>query len=431
TLANITNNPPVVILPGEAQSLYEHTSLAFSPVTPTAPVLATVLHQLANPIQIFDVDSNGGVETVSLVASVGTLALVDPSTGLPLAPNAISGVSFSGNGTAADPLLIRGPLGDLNQDALGNYLDPGINVALTYLVFGLNNPTDPSSYDFNGAATITIVANDLGNTPPPAKITTAILPIAVIAVNDPPANSVPSGVTTTMDFPAGSALGGAASSASNNSYVPAVNGPLAFQMVNSTSGGTIDFQLDGAATFAIAANATGADLAGQTLTIKVGNLTKTFEFVTAASGGPSGTNLAINVNSGDDAAALASAAAAAISGVTGFGSAVIVNGNQLTFNGASLRISTDGAVHDPAATLPAAGLIAPVANTWNLDIAPNITGADLAGEEITVNLGGTIKTFEFVTTASGGPSGANIGITVQSSDVATTLATLAAGAINT
>src|SRR6185312_7556654 len=298
-----------------------------------------------------DVDSNGGVETVSLVASVGTLALVDPSTGLPLAPNAISGVSFSGNGTAADPLLIRGPLGDLNQDALGNYLDPGINVALTYLVFGLNNPTDPSSYDFNGAATITIVANDLGNTPPPAKITTAILPIAVIAVNDPPANSVPSGVTTTMDFPAGSALGGAASSASNNSYVPAVNGPLAFQMVNSTSGATFDF----------AANATGADLAGQTLTIKVGNLTKTFEFVTAASGGPSGTNLAINVNSGDDAAALASAAAAAISGVTGFGSAVIVNGNQLTFNGASLRISTDSAVHDPATTLPAAGLIAPVA----------------------------------------------------------------------
>src|SRR6185437_5457457 len=223
----------------------------------------------------------------------------------------------------------------------------------------------------------------------------------------------------------------AASSASNNSYVPAVNGPLAFQMVNSTSGATIDFQLDGAATFAIAANATGADLAGQTLTIKVGNLTKTFEFVTAASGGPSGTNLAINVNSGDDAAALASAAAAAISGVTGFGSAVIVNGNQLTFNGASLRISTDSAVHDPATTLPAAGLIAPVANTWNLDIAPNITGADLAGEEITVNLGGTVKTFEFVTTASGGPSGANIAITVKSSDVATTLATLAAGAINT
>ena len=200
----------MVILPGETQQLYEHTTLAFNPATPAAPIPATVLHQLANPIQIFDVDSNGGLETISLVASVGTLALIDPATGLPLAANAISGVSFSGNGTAADPLVIQGPLGDLNQDALGNYLDPGINVVLTNLVYNLNNPTDPSSYNFSGSATITIVANDLGNTPPPAKITTAILPITVIAVNDPPVNSVPSGVTTTMDFPAGSALGGAA-----------------------------------------------------------------------------------------------------------------------------------------------------------------------------------------------------------------------------
>jgi parallel beta-helix repeat protein len=435
TLANVANNPPVVILPSETQKMYEHTTLAFSPVAPKAPVPSTVLHSLANSITVFDVDNNGGQEKVSLTASVGTLELIDPATGLPLAATAISGITFTGNGTAANPLVISGPLGDLNQDASGTYLDPGINVALTDLVFSLNNPADPTSYYYNGNATITVVADDLGNTPPPAKITTAILPITVIAVNDPPVTSLTNGTGATMDFPAGSAVGGTANSG-GNSFVAAVNGPLAFQLVDTTGANApINFQLDGTSTFAIAANATGADLAGQVLAVTLGGTTKTFEFVTGAaptrSGGPTGNNIAISVLYTDNAAALAAQAANTITSAAGFNSSSVAaaSGNLLTFNGALLRISTDPVVSDPAATLTS-GQITPAVNAWNLDIAPNVNGADLAGQEIAITVGGVTKTFEFVTAASGNPTNANVVILANAADVAATLASDAAGAIN-
>ncbi|MGH7140490.1 MAG: hypothetical protein ACREHD_32550, partial [Pirellulales bacterium] len=208
TLANVGNNPPAIVTPSEAQTMYEHTMLAFSPLTPST-TNPTVLHKLPNPITIFDVDANGGVEQVTLTASVGTLALVDPNTGLPLAPNAIPGVNFSGLGTPASPLVITGPLGSATDPT-----NPGINTALADLVYQLNDPSNSAAYYFNGTATITVVANDEGNTPPPAQITTVTVPVTVIAVNNPPFDNVPGGVPSatnpggllpTMDFPAASA----------------------------------------------------------------------------------------------------------------------------------------------------------------------------------------------------------------------------------
>ncbi|HVX12330.1 MAG TPA: DUF4214 domain-containing protein [Pirellulales bacterium] len=234
-------------------------------------------------------------------------------------------------------------------------------------------------------------------------------------------------------------------------------------------------------TLAIAPNATGADLAGHVLQVTLGFTTVSFEFVTPASGGPSGTNIAIPVNSTDTAATLASDAASVIDGTAGLSSAVTANGNQLAFNGASVVLSLDNAAHDPAATLTGAvitpvsamtinstdadaktgiaitGLTVPtmsdgvtpagvweystnggttwqVIGTTSFVLAPSATGADLAGSEMTVVFGGVTKTFEIVTGSaparSGGPSGTNIAVNVNFTDNAATVAGDLVSAIN-
>ena len=67
-----------------------------------------------------------------------------------------------------------------------------LNAALNTLVY------TPTPY-FNGQATIQIVANDLGNSPSPAKQTTVFIPVTVTPVNNAPVVTMPATQTITED----------------------------------------------------------------------------------------------------------------------------------------------------------------------------------------------------------------------------------------
>ncbi len=127
------NDAPVIQVPGTL-SVNEDTNLAVS------------------GLQVNDVDAGASAIQVTLSVSHGTISVA------PLA-------SITGNGTGA--VVLTGMLADINASLTGG---------LTYR----------GAADFNGADALVITANDLGNSPPPARQVSATIPLTVQAVNDPP-----------------------------------------------------------------------------------------------------------------------------------------------------------------------------------------------------------------------------------------------------
>jgi hypothetical protein len=114
------NDPPVIAAPGD-QATGKNTPLVFSGAA-------------GNPLSISDGDADGGAERVVLTASNGTLSL-----------SATAGLTFlTGTGSADAQTSFTGSLRD-------------INAALDGLTF------DPAP-DYGGAARVTILADDQGNT---------------------------------------------------------------------------------------------------------------------------------------------------------------------------------------------------------------------------------------------------------------------------
>jgi hypothetical protein len=112
----------------------------------------------------FDPPGTGsGQMTVTLAAGRGTI-LVNPAT----APS----VTVSNNGSQT--VTLNGAMSAINVM---------LGAGITYQ--GLAN--------VNGADTVTVTANDLGNWPPPARISTATIPVSITAVNDPPVVVAPGG----------------------------------------------------------------------------------------------------------------------------------------------------------------------------------------------------------------------------------------------
>ena len=185
-LDSIHNEPPALVVPLTTPSVFEHDTLVFTsnPSPPATPGI-----EYTTPITIFDVDANGGVEQVTLTAANGILQL-DPTqmAGAVTAAGAI----VTGNGTSQ--LTIKAVLGDTTVTPAV----PGINTLLALLQYV---PDPASAPYFAGPTTITVVANDLGNSPTPAQVTTFSLPITVIAVNNPPATSAPSTASGVEDTP--------------------------------------------------------------------------------------------------------------------------------------------------------------------------------------------------------------------------------------
>ena len=185
-LGGLTNEPPAVVLPLSTPRVFEGDMLVFTP-NPTPPVTPGV--EYTTPISIFDVDANGGVEQVTLTASNGILQL-DPTQ--MAAVDAAAGAQVLGNGTST--LTIKAVLGDTTVSPA----IPGINTVLGILQY---IPDPASAPYFAGPATITVVANDLGNSPPPAQVTTVTLPVNVIAVNIPPTTTGPTAASVVEDTP--------------------------------------------------------------------------------------------------------------------------------------------------------------------------------------------------------------------------------------
>ncbi|MEM8531148.1 MAG: Ig-like domain-containing protein, partial [Chloroflexota bacterium] len=125
----------------------------------TIPGAQTVTEDIAQTISgvsVSDTDAGSGSIQVTVSATNGTLSAA-----------AAGSANVSGNNSAA--LTITGTITDVNS-------------TLTSLEYTGNT-------DFNGADTITVEADDQGNTPSPAKTDTKTIAVTVDASNDPPATT--------------------------------------------------------------------------------------------------------------------------------------------------------------------------------------------------------------------------------------------------
>ena len=152
------NDPPVNTVPG-SQDPFEDTTLVFS-------------SGVGNEISIYDPDADSANVKVSLTVENGTLTL-DGTSGL---------VFALGDGFVDASMVFYGPIADTNTALDG----------LAYIPNG----------DFYGADTLEIETNDQGYTGSggPQSDTDAVN-IQVLAVNDPPVNTVPGPQTTIQDTP--------------------------------------------------------------------------------------------------------------------------------------------------------------------------------------------------------------------------------------
>ncbi|HEX3144537.1 MAG TPA: Calx-beta domain-containing protein, partial [Pyrinomonadaceae bacterium] len=118
---NAVNDAPVNTVPGTTQQVTENSTLTFSTAN-------------ANAISIGDIDAGGGAMRETLTATNGTITL-----------GSTAGLAFTvGNGTANSTMTFTGTIA-------------AVNTALQGMTF---TPTS----GFSGAATLTIVTNDQGNT---------------------------------------------------------------------------------------------------------------------------------------------------------------------------------------------------------------------------------------------------------------------------
>jgi hypothetical protein len=150
------NDAPVNAVPG-AQTIAEDNSLNLTGAT---------------AIAISDVDAGGASVQVTLTATNGTLTL-----------SGTSGLTFStGDGTADASMTFTGTIADINTALDG----------MTYTPTG----------NFNGAASVTIVTDDLGNSGAGGALADSdSVSITVTAVNDAPVNTVPGAQTMAEDSP--------------------------------------------------------------------------------------------------------------------------------------------------------------------------------------------------------------------------------------
>ncbi|MEX2138898.1 MAG: tandem-95 repeat protein [Pirellulales bacterium] len=153
---NAVNDAPINTVPGP-QSTNEDTALVFSSGN-------------GNAITIADLDAGAGPIEVSLTATNGAITL-----------SQTTGLSFSSGDGASDAVMtFTGTVAD-------------INAALNGLSFA---PTA----NYNGAASLQIITDDLGNTGSGgAQSDTDTVAITVNAVNDAPINTVPGPQSTNED----------------------------------------------------------------------------------------------------------------------------------------------------------------------------------------------------------------------------------------
>ncbi len=151
------NDPPTNTVP-PTQLTSEETPVTFSAA-------------LGNALTVSDVDATSALVQVTLTAASGTATL--GNAGL---------VSFAvGDGTADATMTFRGTLTSVNAALDGTVFTPTANSA--------------------GAASLTIVSNDLGNSGGGgAKEDSDPVGITVTAVNDAPVNAVPAAQTTNEDI---------------------------------------------------------------------------------------------------------------------------------------------------------------------------------------------------------------------------------------
>jgi hypothetical protein len=210
---NVTavNDGPTNVVPGP-QGTAQNTPIVFSSGN-------------GNQISVTDVDAGTNSIQVELTATNGTLTL-----------STTTGLSFSfsdGNGTGA---------GDGTNDATMTFRGTLVNVNA-----GLNGMSFTPTTDFTGAATLTIVSNDLGNTGMGGPLTdTDVVDIQVALevsiadslVTEPTSGSVNMVFTVALSAPA--PLGGATVDFTTQDEPPALNHATAGQDYTTTSG-TVSF----------------------------------------------------------------------------------------------------------------------------------------------------------------------------------------------
>jgi len=181
-LANVTNSAPVVQLVSSGTgtpslSMYENSaSPSYGTFSLTTPFSSADNTSVA--LSIFDVDANGGSETLTLSATHGTLTLSSAAL------TELNSIGVTPTGQGSNTITITAPLGEASAVAP----TPGLNAALEGLVF-----TPDLNFDshLGDQAVVTVTVNDNGNSPAPAQTAIYSIPIDVIAVNDPPVDAVP------------------------------------------------------------------------------------------------------------------------------------------------------------------------------------------------------------------------------------------------
>lgn len=199
-----TNDAPVNNVPG-AQSVNEDLAggLVFSAAN-------------SNAITISDVDAGAGILRVQLNATDGVITLGSQAN-----------LVVTGNGT--NQIVATGTLTDLNAGLSGLRYTPAAN--------------------FNGPATLTIATSDQGNTAHPdnasVQTDTDVVNINVVAVNDPPVNTVPAAREVDEGSPLAFLNGDALSVADIDAGAGTIRVDLS---TNSTGGGTLAATAAGGAT---------------------------------------------------------------------------------------------------------------------------------------------------------------------------------------
>lgn len=157
------NDAPVITVPASPQSAVEDQPRLIMGISLADVDLAETTSDPAG--------TGNGQLTVTLSAGRGTIDLSD------IVP---PGVTVANDGSQS--VIVSGLLADVNT-----LLGAGITYqGLPYL---------------NGNDTITVTANDLGNWPPPARVSTASFVVAVAPVNNPPVISAPGEQLVNEDSP--------------------------------------------------------------------------------------------------------------------------------------------------------------------------------------------------------------------------------------
>ncbi|WNG60199.1 tandem-95 repeat protein [Archangium gephyra] len=218
TTVNAVNDAPVNTVPA-AQAMLEDTVKVFS----TAG---------GNALSVADVDAGGASIEVTLTAANGVVTL-----------SRTTGLTFSvGTGTANGTMTFRGTLAN-------------VNAALDGLSFA-------SVANFNGAASLTLTSNDLGNTGGGALSDTDTVAIAVAPVNDPPTAANDS--LTVAEDSAATVVNVLA----NDSIAPDTGETLVVTSVSTAANGTVTLS-GGVVRFTPAANFNGTT--SFTYTVSDGN----------------------------------------------------------------------------------------------------------------------------------------------------------------